>query len=104
MLIKLDQLKAYAVESAKLRAFMVCVIFVEYAMYSRLFIFHEILVGGKIPTAVQLMEVLKTMCKITTSIRRFVPQLTSLWRPVLFLLMSNVSAMLNSVLRLRVIM
>jgi len=51
-------------------------------LYSRLFLYIYSLLGEKNPTAAQMMEVMKTMCKTTTSIRRFVHQLTSLWRPL----------------------
>ena len=51
-------------------------------LYSHLFSLYLFLVGGKNPTAAQMMVVIKTMCKTMTSFRRFVHQLTSLWRPL----------------------
>ena len=55
----------------------ICWVFCTHACF---FIF--IPCWGKNPTAAQMMVVMKTMCKTTTSIRRFVHQLTSLWRPL----------------------
>ena len=60
---------------------MVYVIFVGYSVIT-LVSLYLFFVGGKNPTAAQMKQVMKTMCKTTTSIRRFVHQLTSLWRPL----------------------